>query len=403
MHRHYLIALLFLLLLIPYYPVSSAQGWLSGWKYRKPITISNTNNPNGLADFQVLVVVDTASLVSAGKMKSDCSDIRFTDENGTLLPYWIEDGTANTENTRIWVKVPSIPAGSTKTIFMYYGNPSASPASNGDAVFLFFDDFNGVTLNTSKWNIVDVWNANYTLSNGQLVVKLFPPVSEDADFYIEQKQHFSKAFPFIFEIYRTYAEYDVPLESSFNVVGLYKKVTQYVSYMEYEDNVTDSIPPHYHAIYPSGGVIIEYSPDVFKPHHHKIVINTTHAMWYVDGVLKSRGPLPLDSDVYVFLDLYAEAGSSYVEARYDYLFVRSFADPEPTITVGSEQSVASQPAPPPSSQPKKPSQEPSSYVVVGGSTTYVSLLKYILPLALSVLVLSMVAHRKRRRIPFSKT
>jgi hypothetical protein len=106
--------------------------WLTGWSYRRPITISSTLS---LSNYQILVQVDTASLISAGKMRSDGGDIRFTDSDGaTLLSYWIEPGTVNTASTKIWVKVPSIPAG-TKTIYMYYGNPSATSQSNSVAVF----------------------------------------------------------------------------------------------------------------------------------------------------------------------------------------------------------------------------------------------------------------------------
>ncbi|MGC9149598.1 MAG: DUF2341 domain-containing protein [Candidatus Micrarchaeia archaeon] len=108
---------------------------LTTWKYRRPITIDNTQNSNTLSNYQVLVTLDTASLISAGKLRSDCGDIRFTDSDAqTLLSYWIGSG-CNTASTQIWVKVPSIPASSTKTIYVYYGNPSATSASNAAQVF----------------------------------------------------------------------------------------------------------------------------------------------------------------------------------------------------------------------------------------------------------------------------
>ncbi|TDA42196.1 MAG: hypothetical protein DSO07_00605, partial [Thermoproteota archaeon] len=68
------------LLLIPAFPVKADS--MSAWQYRRPITIDNTQNANALTDYQVKIVVDTASLISAGKMKSDGSDIRFTDSDG---------------------------------------------------------------------------------------------------------------------------------------------------------------------------------------------------------------------------------------------------------------------------------------------------------------------------------
>jgi len=114
---------------------------MPGWNYRRPITIDNTSNSNNLTDYQVLVTLNTQSLISSGKMRNDCGDIRFTDSNGTtLLNYWLESG-CNTTLTKIWVKVPLIPANSTKTIYIYYGNPSATSLSNPDNTFIFFDDF----------------------------------------------------------------------------------------------------------------------------------------------------------------------------------------------------------------------------------------------------------------------
>ena len=44
-------------------------------------------------------------------------------------------------NATFWVKVPSLPASGNLTIYMYYGNPSATNTSNGSATFYFFDDF----------------------------------------------------------------------------------------------------------------------------------------------------------------------------------------------------------------------------------------------------------------------
>jgi hypothetical protein len=149
---------------MPSFPLS-----LSQWKYRRAITINNTSNSNNLTDYQVLVTLDTQSLISAGKMRNDGGDIRFAD-GATLLNYWIESGI-NTTSTKIWVKVPSIPANSTKTIYVYYGNSSATSESNGDNTFLFFDDFPTATLNTTKWNLLangtpvtsPVWEGTYSV------------------------------------------------------------------------------------------------------------------------------------------------------------------------------------------------------------------------------------------------
>jgi len=175
--------------------VFSLRPWLTGWSYRRPITITSTLS---LSNYQILIQVDTASLISAGKMRSDGGDIRFTDSDGvTLLSYWIEPGTINTANTRIWVKAPSIPSG-TKTAYVYYGNPSATSQSNGDNTFLLFDDFLGTTLNTSKWGVsyfadpnYGAGTASYSVANGELV--LYAPAGSYRAIVVTSLQTFGQS------------------------------------------------------------------------------------------------------------------------------------------------------------------------------------------------------------------
>jgi hypothetical protein len=118
-----------------------------GFKYRAPITITNPGST--LTNYTINVTLNTASLISAGKMRSDCGDIRFGDADFNGYPYWIESG-CNSANTKIWIKLTTIPAG-TKTIYIFYGNPFATSISNGNATFDFFDDFSGTSVDTSKW------------------------------------------------------------------------------------------------------------------------------------------------------------------------------------------------------------------------------------------------------------
>jgi len=106
----------------------------TNWLKRAPVTITNTGS--ALSDYQVKII-----LPYDADMKSDFSDIRFTTDDGaTEIPYWIESKTDSVEAV-VWVKVPSITASGNTTIYIYYGNPSASSASDGDATFVFFDDF----------------------------------------------------------------------------------------------------------------------------------------------------------------------------------------------------------------------------------------------------------------------
>ena len=87
------------------------------------------------------------------KAQSNGGDIRFTASDGvTLLPYWIESWNAGGSSASLWVKVPSIPT-TGATVYLYYGNSSATSASNGNTTFDFFDDFSSGSIDTTKWTV----------------------------------------------------------------------------------------------------------------------------------------------------------------------------------------------------------------------------------------------------------
>lgn len=114
------------------------------WAFTRPVTI--TNEPDKpLSDYQAFVDV-----AYDDDMNADFSDLRFVDEMGTSLPYWIEDSTAPID-AKLWVRVPTIPAAGDTVIMMCYGNLAAKSTSDGDATFVFFDGFDGNVLDPNKW------------------------------------------------------------------------------------------------------------------------------------------------------------------------------------------------------------------------------------------------------------
>lgn len=107
-----------------------------GWNHKKTYLITE---PNGtlLLDYQVKLHINTQALIAAGQLNANGSDIRFgKDCNGaTLFNYWIESGL-NTNNTIIWVKMDSLKANTSTSLYMYYGNNSASSTSNLASTFV---------------------------------------------------------------------------------------------------------------------------------------------------------------------------------------------------------------------------------------------------------------------------
>ncbi len=126
----------------------------SAWKYRENFRIAERSGTS-LVDYQALVKFDSAAPIRLGRMKPDCSDLRFANsDEKTGLNYWLESG-CGTGETRVWVRFPFLAKNSVKNFYMYYGNSGAVSESSGDRTFRFFDDFNDGDIDPAKWTVVD--------------------------------------------------------------------------------------------------------------------------------------------------------------------------------------------------------------------------------------------------------
>lgn len=123
-----------------------SYAWLSGWQYRRNITVNNTQNSNALSDYQVAI-----NLTYDSNMQPDFSDIRFTNSTDYQLPYWVES-KVNSTWAYVWVKVPYVPASGYTTIYVYYGNTTpVSSASNASSAFI--REIDGVMPLRASWHL----------------------------------------------------------------------------------------------------------------------------------------------------------------------------------------------------------------------------------------------------------
>jgi hypothetical protein len=138
-------ALAFSLLL----PLSKAQTWWDlSWKYRTCFQIGEVAGYN-LTNYIVKTTLDTKSLIDAGKMNKDCSDIRVVMDNTSLPYFWIE---CYTENTTIFFPVNLAPY-EKKVGCIYYGNPQAYDERD-ITIFSWYDNFENETLfNQRNWTL----------------------------------------------------------------------------------------------------------------------------------------------------------------------------------------------------------------------------------------------------------
>lgn len=154
------------------------MGWITGWTYRKLINISGSAGAG--TNYQVKFLVGESSGSSGydfhleghsslfPSSKGDGGDLRFTAEDGeTLLNFWVETVTGVTPNrvATVWVEITD-DLDSDVVIYCYYGNSLATNVASGDDTFLFFDDFDGTTLDSTKWTVCS--GSNYSISNSIL-------------------------------------------------------------------------------------------------------------------------------------------------------------------------------------------------------------------------------------------
>ncbi|MCX6684680.1 MAG: DUF2341 domain-containing protein [Methanoregula sp.] len=127
----------------------------SPWSYYRDIAV--TNSP-AIASYQMKVNVPYDA-----HMKTDFGDIRFIGTDGTTAyDYWMEKKTDGT-NAVFWVNVP---AASTTTFRMYFGNSSLTTTSDGTKTFDFFDDFSG---DLGKWTVEKISGVYPRIESGYLV------------------------------------------------------------------------------------------------------------------------------------------------------------------------------------------------------------------------------------------
>jgi hypothetical protein len=155
--------------------------WLFGWLYRTSKVV-NGSTAGAQTNYQMKITLhagfgtDDATNMYLGNLGAftDFRDIRFTDSTGTtLLSYWLDPSTLVAGvSVDAWVQIASIPASpSTTTIYLYYGNASATSASNGTNTFAFFDDFNSL----NAWTVLNgggTGSASATTYLGQSVAAL---------------------------------------------------------------------------------------------------------------------------------------------------------------------------------------------------------------------------------------
>ena len=132
------------------------------WTKMKPITITNTAG-EVLNNYAIHFII-----IHESGMQSAYQDIRFKHENNpsSWLNYWIERYNATSAN--VWVKVPSLPMG-TNTMYLFYGNPSATSQSNYSGVFSWSANWADDEKTTNHANNEGTWDPDVSYGDGEFL------------------------------------------------------------------------------------------------------------------------------------------------------------------------------------------------------------------------------------------
>ena len=115
---------------------------VADFAYSVPITVEHMGA--SLENYALPINFDTSSLISAGKMSADCSDLQIVDEIGQPQDHFLESG-CNSPNTLLWVSITLDTGGGgnleSLVLYLHYGSLIASSQSSGEDTFLFYDNF----------------------------------------------------------------------------------------------------------------------------------------------------------------------------------------------------------------------------------------------------------------------
>jgi len=113
------------------------MAWLTGYGFRKKITISTTNVDADLTSFPVYIPIVNDTDIG-GEALSTGYDVRFTSSDGETelyqerLGFAVAGGSANGD---FYVRVPTVDGDANTDIYCYYDKADATDVSNGQNVF----------------------------------------------------------------------------------------------------------------------------------------------------------------------------------------------------------------------------------------------------------------------------
>jgi hypothetical protein len=172
-------------------------------RFRVDVATGAVSPEKGYAGYTARIpALDTASLIAAGSMRSDCSDLRITYYDGltwTELPRHVIDCNTAQTDIRFMLTADIAASGLDDNYYLYHGNPAPGPvpAMTETNVYLWYDD---ASVNRSAAYVrgrIDPWHGtgwddslrfqgnSYRYDNGDNFTSGYRREVDERDVYIE--------------------------------------------------------------------------------------------------------------------------------------------------------------------------------------------------------------------------
>jgi hypothetical protein len=133
MNRMYRLKILMLIIILflssmPFFISNTANAAPSGIIYQAPITITNSQSSATPNPFEQMIKIPISQFSSYIFDNNTSANFEFYYSNNTIIPAWIE--SVNGTTIVVWLKLYSIPASSSITIYMGFASKSTNLLSN---------------------------------------------------------------------------------------------------------------------------------------------------------------------------------------------------------------------------------------------------------------------------------
>src|SRR5437870_3924489 len=312
----------------------AGQWWSMSYPFREKITVTaGTAAP--ASGYSVAVTFGHATLVTAGKSLPSGDDLRVAYWNGST---WVEldrlldeASSWNNASTKVWFKTQAAigASASDDDYYLYYGNASAgAPPANGMKVYLFYDDFSGTAIDTSKWTVT---RGTTSVSGGILTVNPASSIWAQPTYAVGTDTRWEASIQLGGDgaelSFNFHAARDLDTNpSTGNWIILWSDATSHNAENSKASTLTDS------------GGFTDTTPTLF----HTYVMNregTTGVRYFQDATqraLLTTNVPTVSLRPYAFAD--AGTGATMWQ-KYDWWKVRQYVTPEPTSAIAAEEGV----------------------------------------------------------------